>query len=258
MTTTRSQSLVMSSPQAVAAPQEPESPESNPSQGNPLSHEWIHAITNLMGHPLASEKGQRIQKWILSQAILDYTILVITWDPIEFEENRHLQKYEESDGSITYLQTKTVKQLISLRNYMILLISQNRPADQKYNGFYFILGEQWFNLTNHDMRSARSLATPGTPVSHATSPSSAASMRSPILLELASFKKGIKREAYADSILKDECYFDKFQGDLFITAKSHDVSEILDPLSHLFPPKKKRSCLKPSKSSCTKSLMRLC
>ena len=54
-------------------------------------------------------------------------------------------------------------------------------------------------------------------------------MRSPIHSELASFKKGIKREASEYSILKDECYFDKFQRDLFITAKSHDVSEILDP-----------------------------
>ena len=144
----------MSSPQAAPVPQEPESPETIPSQGSPLSPEWIHAITNQMGHPLTSEIGQRIQKWILNQSILEYNDLVITWDPIEFEENRHLQKYEESDGSITYLQTNTVKQLISLRNYMILLISQNRPADQKYNVFYFILGEQWFNLTAHDMRTA--------------------------------------------------------------------------------------------------------
>ena len=29
--------------------------------------------------------------------------------------------------------------------------------------------------------------------------------------------------------MKDERYFDKFQRDLFITAKSHDVSDILDP-----------------------------
>ena len=42
-------------------------------------------------------------------------------------------------------------------------------------------------------------------------------------------KKGIKREAFVYSILKDECDFDKFQRDLFIVAKSHDVSEILDP-----------------------------
>ena len=38
---------------------------------------------------------------------------------------------------------------------MILLISQDRPADQKYNAFYyFILGEQRFNLRAHDMRTA--------------------------------------------------------------------------------------------------------
>ena len=48
-------------------------------------------------------------------------------------------------------------------------------------------------------------------------------------LELASFKKSIKTEASAYSILKDERYFDKFQRDLFITAKSQDVSEILEP-----------------------------
>ena len=54
-------------------------------------------------------------------------------------------------------------------------------------------------------------------------------MRSPINLEPASFKQSIKREASAFSVLKDELFFDKFQRDLFITAKSHDVSEILDP-----------------------------
>ena len=51
----------------------------------------------------------------------------------------------------------------------------------------------------------------------------------PIHIELASFKKGIKREASSYSTLKDERYFDKFQRDLFIPGKSRDVSEILDP-----------------------------
>ena len=49
-------------------------------------------------------------------------------------------------------------------------------------------------------------------------------------LELESFKKSIKREASAYSTMKDERYFDKFQRELFKTAKSHDVSEILDPI----------------------------
>ena len=35
--------------------------------------------------------------------------------------------------------------------------------------------------------------------------------------------------ASAYSIMRDECYFDEFPRNLFITAKSHDVSEILDP-----------------------------
>ena len=64
-------------------------------------------------------------------------------------------------------------------------------------------------------------------MSHFTSPSSSTSMSYPIHLELASFKKGIKREASAYSILKE--YFDKFQREIFITVKSHNASEILDP-----------------------------
>ena len=84
-------------------------------------------------------------------------------------------------------------------------------------------------LVNAVFENHRSQATPMTTMPLVTSPSSSTSMRSPIHLELASFKKGIRREASAYSTLKDECYFDKFQRDLFITAKSLDVSEILDP-----------------------------
>ena len=123
---------------------------------------------------------------------------------------------------------------------MNILIKQNRPADQKYNKFYYVTDEQWLKLTAHDMRSAlvgmkldkqstyRTHASMS-PMPHLSSHSSPAPMRSPMNLELASFKKSIKREASAYSVLKDEHFFDKFQRDLLITAKSHDVSEILDP-----------------------------
>ena len=95
MTTIKSQSLAISSPQASSVPQEPASPESIPSQESPLSPEWIHAITNLISHPLTSDPGKYVQKWILYQGILDYTDFVTTWDPIQFGNNSHLQKYEE-------------------------------------------------------------------------------------------------------------------------------------------------------------------
>ena len=37
---------------------------------------------------------------------------------------------------------------------MNILIKQDRPADQMYNKLYYVLDEQWLNLTAHDMRSA--------------------------------------------------------------------------------------------------------
>ena len=160
--------------------------------------------------------------------------------PTDSEDIRLLQKDTESNGSVVYLPSSTVKNLISLMDYMNILIKQNRPPDQKYNKFYYVIDEQWLKLTAHDMRSAlvdmkldkQSTCTTyasTSPMPHLSSHSSPAPMRSPMNLELASFKKSIKREASSYSVLKDEHFYDKFQRDLFITAKSHDVSEILDP-----------------------------
>ena len=118
---------------------------------HPLSPEWIHAIAILLGHPLTSEIGQHIQKWIIYQANLSYTKFALRWDPIQFEDNKHLQKYEETNGSFSHLKSNTVKQLVSLKIYMILLISQDRPAGQSYNPFHSIKGEQLFKLKAIDM-----------------------------------------------------------------------------------------------------------
>ena len=142
MTTTRSQSLALSSPQAVPALQQPENPESIPVQEESLSPEWVHAITNPFSHSITSEIGQKIKKWIFYRALFDYTDLMITWNPIELAENKNLQKYDDSNCNMTHLQFNTVKQLTSLMNYMIHLIKRDRSADQRYNAYYFILDEQ--------------------------------------------------------------------------------------------------------------------
>ena len=129
----------------------------------------------------ATLPGQRIQKWILYQEVINYTNLVTSWDPIQFEDCKHLPEYEETDGSISYLRGNIVKLIDSLLNYMTMLIKQDRPADQKYNALYFVLDEQWSKLTAHDMQAAqvnevlvnhRPQTTPGAPMSHFTSPSS--------------------------------------------------------------------------------------
>ena len=79
------------------------------------------------------------------------------------------------------------------------------------------------NAKSEQRRSSRTL------ISCLNGAPSSAPIGSPMTMELASFKKSIKRKASAYSVLKDERFFDKFLRDLLITAKSHDVSDILDP-----------------------------
>ena len=207
-----------------------------------------------------------LQKWVLYHDIDDPFNFWLSWDPIDYEDIRLLQKYTESNGTVINLPSSTVKNLISLWDFMNILIKQDRPADHKYNKFCYVTDEQWLKLTAHDMRSSlvdmklekqSTYRTPAStsPMTHLSPHPSPAPMRSPMNLELASFKKGIKREASAYSVLKDECFFDKLQRDLFITAKSHDVSEILDTTQVLH--QKNKNCLRPSKFSCIKSSMKL-
>ena len=184
---------------------------------------------------MKSEIGQKLKKWVLYNVIDDPIDFWLHWDPSDPDDIRRIEKYVESNGSTVYLLNCTVKILISLCNYMDLLINQDKPTDQQGIRLYYVMDEQWTKLSAKDMRTAlvnakseqRSSSRTKMP-SFSIAPSSAP-IRSPRNLELASFKKSNKREASAYSVLKDKCFFDKFQRDLLITAKSHDVSEILDP-----------------------------
>ena len=68
LSTTTSHPLAMFT---MHTPPAPPVPDRIPSKGSILSHEWTHAITTIMGHPLSSESGKCIQKWILYHAIQD-------------------------------------------------------------------------------------------------------------------------------------------------------------------------------------------
>ena len=133
---------------------EPLVPDKIPSQESPLSPEWTHAITTLMGHPLSSEPGKHIKKWIIYHRIHKYTVFALKWNPTQFKLDINLQMYQETDGSLAYLKGHTVRKLVSPMKYMSLLIRQDRPNAQKHNLIYFISGNQLFRLTAHDMKSA--------------------------------------------------------------------------------------------------------
>ena len=147
---------------------------------------------------MTSEVGQHIQKWIIYQANYSYTKFAFEWDPTQFEDNKQLQKYEETNGSISYLKSNTVKQLVSLKIYMILLICQDRPAGQNYHSTHFIKGEQLFKLTAIDLKTAlinemfenpRSKTTVRALMYKVTPPLSSASMRSPTHVEVAPLRR---------------------------------------------------------------------
>ena len=134
---------------------EPLVPDKIPSQESPLSPEWTHAInTILMGHPLSSEPGKHIKKWIIYHRIHKYTMFALKWNPTQFKLDIHLQMYQETAGSLAYVKGHTVRKLVSLMKHMSLLIRQDRPDAQKHNPLYFISGNQLFKLTAHDMKSA--------------------------------------------------------------------------------------------------------
>ena len=116
-----------------------------------LSPEWTHAITTIMSHPLSSESGKFIQKWILYHAIPYPFDFRLYWDPTDPYDNKLLQEYVGSNGSVVYLPSSAIKSLINLWNYMNLLIKKEKSVDQKCNAQYF-QDDQWFNLTAHDMR----------------------------------------------------------------------------------------------------------
>ena len=220
MTTTRSQSQAqpMSTPQAAEATQESDSPKSTssqasigstPSQGSPnstkyqaspLSPGWVHTITIIQGHSLKTEIGQKLQKWVLYNVVDDPIDIWLHWDPSDPDDIRMIEKYVESKGSTVYLPNCTVKILISLWNYMDLLINQDKPADQQGNRLYYVMDEQWTKLAAKDIWTAlvnekseqRSSSRTSMP-SFSTDPSSAP-IRSPVTLELASSRKASKEK----------------------------------------------------------------
>ena len=136
---------------------------------------------------------KKIQKWILYHAFRDPIDFWQCWDPTDPYDIKLLQEYVGSNESVVYLPSNTIKSLISLWNYINLLINNEKSVDQKCNAQYFFQDNQWFNLTAHDMK--RTLLNAGmkyhksqvigdTSLPNSISPPSPAPIKSSIHLEL--------------------------------------------------------------------------
>ena len=60
-----------------------------------------------------------------------------TGTPTDPYDIKLLQEYVGSNGSVVYLPSSTIKSLISLWNYMNLLIKKGKSVDEKCNAQYF-------------------------------------------------------------------------------------------------------------------------
>ena len=108
----------------------------------------------------------------------------------------------------------------------------NSGIEVRTDTFHPFLPEEWNQHTSTMLRTFLIQHLPNPigpqPVISGSISSPRPAAYSPAALELMSFKKGIKREITAYPSLKDERYFDGFKRSLFIVAKTHECSEVLD------------------------------
>ena len=202
-------------------------------QDNRVSTQWEHSPTNRLGHDPTSEPGIALRQWVHHQGVENHLDL-LSWEEEEVKANPTQQVFSLDDhGQGSYLRTSQTKQICGLITYMKHVFSEYMSTGVRTDPFHPFSPEEWSHQTSTMMRTflVQHLPTPigPQPVTSGPIPSSKSTAYSPATLELMSFKKGIKREITACPSLKDERYFDGFKRSLFIVAKTHECSDVLDP-----------------------------
>ena len=202
-------------------------------QDTRVSTQWEHSLTNLLGHDPTSEPGIALRQWVLFQGV-ENILDLLSWEEDELKTMPAQQVFSLDDhGQGSYLRTNQTKQICGLITYMKHVFNAYISEGVRTDPFHPFSPEEWNHQTSTMMRTflVQHLPTPigPQPVTSGPIPSSKSTAYSPAALELMSFKKGIKREITAYPSLKDERYFDGFKRSLFIVAKTHECSDVLDP-----------------------------
>ena len=202
-------------------------------QNTRVSTQWEHSLTNLLGHDPTSEPGIALRQWVLFQGV-ENILDLLSWEEDELKTMPAQQVFSLDDhGQGSYLRTNQTKQICGLITYMKHVFNAYMSEGVRTDPFHPFSPEEWSHQTSTMMRTflVQHLPTPIGPQPVTSGPilSSKSTAYSPAALELMSFKKGIKREITAYLSLKDERYFDGFKRSLFIVAKTHEYSDVLDP-----------------------------
>ena len=180
-----------------------------------------------------TEPGIALRHCVHHQGIENHVDL-LSWEEDEIKANPTQQVFSLDDhGQGSYLRTNQTKQICGLITNMKYVFSEYMSEEVRPDPFHIFSNEEGSQHTSTMIRTflVQNLPTPIGPQSVISGPisSSRPAAYSPAAIELMSFKKGIKREITAYPSLKDERYFDGFKRRLFIVAKTHECSYVLDP-----------------------------
>ena len=160
-----------------------------------------------------------MRSWVELNKLEDMTSLLI-YDLNDFTPSRTPCCYKEKVESeeAIMMPTTPLKKLYNLCRYIQHLILESGYDDDDDELDNSLDEENWL------------LQTRGKYMKFVIYHSSTASEpRNTSNRKLVSFRKGIKSEETAYPLLKDETYIDSFSRSLYITAKSHECEEVLDP-----------------------------
>ena len=198
-----------------------------------VSIPWEHSLTNLFRHDSTSDPGIALRQWVHFQGV-ENILDLLSWEEDELKAIPAQQVFTLDDhGQGSYLRTNQTKQICGLTTYMKHVFRDyNSGIEVRTDPFRPFLPEEWDQHTSTMLIFLiQHLSNPIGPQPVISGPisSSRHAAYSPAAIELMSFKKGIKREIAAYPSLKDERYFDGFKRSLFIVAKTHECSDVLDP-----------------------------
>ena len=147
---------------------------------------------------------------------------MLTYTAEKFTPTGFLHYYKEKVDAETptMMPTNLLQELYNLRRYITHVMNESDydPDDPDFD--HPLSGHSWLSQTRGKfMKCVINTLSDGIesrPIPNKNQ-------------KLLSFKKGIKREETAYPTLKDGRYFDGFRKRLYITAKSHECEQVLDP-----------------------------
>ena len=180
-----------------------------------------HTLTEILNHDNKFDVGIMIRTWVKHHKLENFSSL-FNHSPDKFTPSSPLSDYKEKADSEILLEMPSTP-LQELQHIRKLIQHLMDESDYEYDD-----GDFDDPLSEHNWL----YQTGGKFMKHVIYNLSDSKESKPISnpkQKFASFKKGIKRVEAAYPTIKDERYFDGFSRSLYITAKSHEYEQVLDP-----------------------------